>query len=866
MTMLRRLAATACAAALLGPAAALAQPALAQPALAQPAPADLPTPPEATAHPALWPAAHSDVPRDPAIERRIDALLARMTVEEKVGQTIQPELQNITPAEVARYHIGSIENGGGSHPGGDAHASAATWLATVESYYDAALQGGREGVRIPLLWASDAVHGHNNVFGATLFPHNVGLGAMRDPALVRRIGAATAEEVRVTGMDWSFAPTLAVARDDRWGRAFESYSENPALVAQYARAMVEGLQGTGADLLGPDQVISTAKHFLGDGGTDGGRDQGDARVSEAELRDIHGAGYVAAVDAGVQAVMASFSSWNGFKMHANKSLLTGVLKDRFGFDGLVIGDWNAHGQVPGCTKADCPAAFNAGVDVFNAPQDWRALYANMVGEVRSGAIPMARLDDAVRRVLRVKLRAHVFDEPRPSARPHAGVAAELGSPAHRAVARQAVAESLVLLKNNGHVLPLKGAGRLLVVGAAADSVARQSGGWTLSWQGADNTPADFPGATSIWAGLRDAVTAAGGQAQLSPDGAYTTRPDAAVVVFGETPYAEFQGDQADVALHPPATAELAAMRRLKAAGVPVVAVLLSGRPLYLNPEINAADAFVAAWLPGSEGEGVADVLVGDARGRPRRDFRGRLSFSWPRTPEQTPLNLGQPGYDPQFAYGYGLTYADRRDLPRLAEAKLASAAGARGVLMADGRGVNGFALSLGDAQSPVIAATGARTATYGAEALVVTAVDRRRQEDARQARWSGAEPAWLELRDAAGADLSREANGEMSLELDVRVDRAPAAPVAASMLTAAGAGALPLGPALAALPAGAWSALRVPLACFTRTGADLAHVQALRIQTAGALALALSDVRLVQGRPEDRCPGAAPASPPGTKD
>ena len=550
--------------------------------------------PQAIAHPAKWPTAHSAVIEDPAIERQINALLSQMTLEQKVGQTLQPEIRYITPDEVRRYHIGTIENGGGSPPAGDKHAPLGAWVKLVQTFSEAAYDKAGPGPHIPLLWATDAVHGHNNVFGATLFPHNIGLGAMRDPALVRRIGAATAEEVRATGMDWAFAPTIAVAQDDRWGRTYESYSESSSVVAQYAGEMVRGLQGEGTRFLDSDHVISTAKHFLGDGGTDGGRDQGNARVSEAELRDIHGAGYVAAVDAGVQAVMASYSSWNGAKMHGNGSLLTGVLKGRFGFDGLVIGDWNGHGQVPGCTKADCPTAFNAGVDVFNVPEDWRAMYANMIAEVKSGAIPMARLDDAVRRVLRVKLRAHVFDEPRPSARPHAGVAAELGSPAHRAIARQAVAESLVLLKNNGHFLPLKGAGRLLVVGAAADSVARQSGGWTLSWQGADNTPADFPGATSIWAGLRDAVTAAGGQAQLSPDGAYTTRPDAAVVVFGETPYAEFQGDQADVALHPPATAELAAMRRLKAAGVPVVAVLLSGRPLYLNPEINAADAFVAA--------------------------------------------------------------------------------------------------------------------------------------------------------------------------------------------------------------------------------------------------------------------------------
>lgn len=812
--------------------------------------------PEATAHPALWPRAPGRAAQDPALERRIDALLARMTLEQKVGQTLQPEIRYITPDEVRRYHIGTIENGGGSQPAGDKHASLDAWVKLVQAFSDAAYDKDGPGPHIPLLWATDAVHGHNNVFGATLFPHNIGLGAARDVELVRRIGAATAQEVRATGMDWAFAPTIAVAQDPRWGRTYESYSQDPKLVSRYAAAMVHGLQGEGATLLDSDHVISTAKHFLGDGGTADGHDQGDTRVDEATLRDVHGAGYVAAVGAGVQAVMASYSSWNGVKMHGNGSLLTGVLKDRMGFDGLVVGDWNGHGQVPGCTKADCPAALNAGVDVYNVPEDWRAMYANLLAQVRSGVVPAARLDDAVRRVLRVKLRARAFEEPRPSERPHAGDAARLGSPEHRALARLAAAESLVLLKNDGHVLPLKGSAKLLVVGEAADSVARQTGGWTLSWQGNDNVPADFPGATSIRAGLEQAMAAAGGRATYSPDGSFTDKPDAAVVVFGETPYAEFQGDQGDLILHPGADAALAAMHRLHAAGVPVVAVFLSGRPLYQNPEINAADAYVAAFLPGSEGAGVADVLVGDARGAPRRDFRGRLSFDWPRRPDQTPLDKGRPGYEPQFAFGYGLSYADRGALPKLQEVVLRTAAGERGAFLADGRGVNGWSLSLGDAASPVTPATGSRAALAGG-ALTLEAVDHRRQEDARRLRWSGAAPAWAELRRDPTLDLLREANGDITLELDLRVDAAPAGPVALSLASADGRrGAVPVGPALAAAKAGAWTRLRVPLNCFGKAGADLGHVQALRIETARALDLTLSNVRLSQIAPGDACPGA----------
>jgi beta-glucosidase len=815
-------------------------------------------------HPEVWPTAKSPLPPDPAIEARIDALLAKMTIEEKVGQTLQPEFKSITPDDVRRYHIGSIENGGGSTPGGAKHASVQDWLKLIEGYYDASVDPSNTGVRIPLMWASDAVHGHNNVFGATLFPHNIGLGAMRDPQLMRKIGAATAEEVRATGIDWSFAPTLAVVRDDRWGRTYESYSEDPKLVAEYAREMVLGLQGEGKTFLDQDHVISTAKHFLGDGGTDGGRDQGDNLSSEADLARIHAVGYPAAIDAGVQAVMASFSSWQGVKMHANKGLLTDVLKDRMGFDGLVIGDWNAHGQVPGCTTSDCPAAFNAGVDVYNVPQDFKALYANMVAEVKSGAIPMARLNDAVRRVLRVKLRAHVFDEPRPMDRPHAGDVSLMGSQAHRDVARQAVAESLVLLKNDRQILPIRPGKRVLIVGDAANSIARQTGGWTLSWQGADNTNADFPGATSIEEGLSRAIVRAGGHIDYCPNRSdpfcrSKLKPDVAVVVFGETPYAEFQGDQADVALHAGADESLELIRKLKAAHVPVVAVLLSGRPLYMNPWINSSDAFVAGWLPGSEGEGVADVLVSRRDGKPNKDFRGKLSFSWPKRPDQTPLKVGDVGYDPQFAYGYGLSYASPKRVGRLPEVADASAAGPRGVFLADGRGVNGFSLSIGDAQAPKIAAVGARTATYGSEALTLVDVDHHRQEDARRARWTGAEPAWLELSTAKPVDLSREANGAMSLQIEVRVDQPPRGEVELYVAGDGTKGALRIGRALAELDSARWTTLRIPLSCFATAGADLTKVQTLGLKTGTALTLSLGEARLAEHAAGDRCPSELPS-------
>jgi len=799
-------------------------------------------------HPDIWPTAHSPLPPDPKMEARIDTMLKQMSVEEKVGQTLQPEMKFLTPADVATYHIGSVENGGGSVPGGNKHASVSDWLKLIDGFWKASVDPANKGVRIPLMWASDAVHGHNNVFGATIFPHNIGLGAARDPNLIQRIGAATAEEVRATGMDWSFAPVVAVARDDRWGRSYESYSEDPKLVASYAGAMVRGLQGEGKTFLDKDHVVASAKHFLGDGGTDGGRDQGDNRSTEEQLRDIHGAGYPPAIDAGVQVVMVSFSSWQSEKMHANKGLVTDVLKGRMGFDGIAMGDWNAHGQVPGCTNGDCPISTNAGIDVYDVPQDWKALFENSVREVKAGIIPMSRLDDQVRRVLRVKMRAGVFDEGLPSSRPHAGDLTLLGSPAHRAIAREAVRKSLVLLKNDTGLLPLNPTKRILVTGSGADNLAKQTGGWTLSWQGNDNKNEDLPGATSIWGGIQAAVKAAGGHAMLSPDGNYTDKPDVAIVVFGENPYAEFQGDQADVALHADNLESLALLRKYKAAGIPTVAVMLSGRPLYVNPQINAADAFVAAWLPGSEGEGVADVLIGQSNGKPRFDFAGKLSFSWPKRPDQTPLNLGDTDYDPQFAYGYGLHYGDATRVGTLAEVQGLSPAAERGMILKEGAGVNGFALSIGNAQAPVIAAVGARVATYGKEALTLRQIDRTRQQDAWSARWSGAEPAWIELRNAQPLDLSREANGAMVLAIELRVAAPPSGPVLLGV-----GGDKPSMLNVAPLLAGgdSWRTLRVPLRCF---GPDLSHVTTVRLESAAAAALDFAQVSIQETRADDRCP------------
>jgi beta-glucosidase len=411
-----------------------------------------PSPGKGIATPKLWPIVKDPVAKDPAIEARIKDLLSRMSLEQKVGQVVQADLGSVTPEDVYKYHLGSVLNGGNSAPGGKQWAPAPEWLADADRFYDASVRPHGNLPIIPITWGSDAVHGHNNVTGATLFPHNIGLGAMRNPELMRKIGAATAVEMRVTGLDWTFAPTLAVVRDDRWGRTYESYSENPAVVASYARPLVEGLQGRvgSKDWLKGSHIVATAKHFVGDGGTNGGKDQGDNISSEAELRDIQAAGYKPAIEGGIQSIMASYNSWHGEKMHGNKSLLTDVLRGRMNFGGFVVGDWNGHGQVAGCKPTDCAASFNAGLDMFMAPDSWKELYVNTLAQAKDGRISMARLDEAVARILRVKLRAGLFEAGRPSSRPLAGQFEKIGSPEHRAIARQAVRESLVLLKNEGH--------------------------------------------------------------------------------------------------------------------------------------------------------------------------------------------------------------------------------------------------------------------------------------------------------------------------------------------------------------------------------------------------------------------------------
>jgi beta-glucosidase len=654
---------------------------------------------------------------------------------------------------------------------------------------------------------------------------------------VRRIGEITAQEMVVTGFDWDFSPTLAVVRDDRWGRTYEGFSEDPSITRLYAGKIVEGLQGVPGtkSFLGAGHVIATAKHFVGDGGTSGGKDQGDNLSSPTQLRDIAGAGYPPAIEAGVQAVMASFSLVRGEKVHGDKELLTGALKQDMHFDGLVVGDWNAHGQVPGCTNTDCPASINAGLDMYMAPDSWKGLYASTLAEAKSGRIAMARLDDAVRRILRVKFRAHMFDKGAPSARPYAGQFALLGSPEHRAVAREAVRKSLVLLKNSRQLLPLSPKANVLVAGDGADNIAKQSGGWTITWQGTGLTNADFPHAQSIWSGINQAVTAAGGKATLYVSGAYSAKPDVAIVVFGEEPYAEFVGDRPHSLEFSPADKnDLELLRKLRAAGIPTVSVFLSGRPMWVNPELNASDAFVAAFLPGGEGGGVADVLFRKPDGSINYDFHGKLSYSWPKHADQTPLNVGDKGYDPLFAFGYGLRYGQKGELPQLSEERPKGSGLPEGVLFGRGTVPQGWSFGF-----------------EPASAGQMKGVDRRAQEDSRQFTWPGTGPATVALRTNAPLDLSRETTGQLSMVIDYRVDSPPTAPVTLSAASAA----VPIGGTLRSGPVGEWRTLTVPLGCFAKGGADMSKLsEPVSITTSGQLTLTISDVRVLSATvPQDQC-------------
>jgi beta-glucosidase len=596
-------------------------------------------------------------------QARAERLLVAMTLEEKVGQMTQAERGAVSddPTLVATWRLGSLLSGGGSTP---ADNTPEGWADMVDGFQAQALQ---TRLGIPLIYGVDSVHGHGNLVGATVFPHNIGLGATRDPGLVERVEHVTAEETRATGPQWVFAPCVCVARDLRWGRTYESFGEDPGLVIKMETA-IGGFQGPRArELDEPDRVLATAKHYAGDGDTEYGTgsgdypiDQGITVTSRPDFARIDLSPYVAAVHGhDVGSVMPSFSSvdWtedgvgNPLKMHAHRELITGVLKHKIGFDGFVISDWEGIHQLPGDYAAQVTTGANAGIDMFMEPYSYQQFETTLLAEVAAGRVSEARIDDAVRRILVKKFELGLFEHPFTDRR-HLD---EVGSPAHRALARRAVSESQVLLKNRGKVLPLSGHERIYVAGSNADDIGNQAGGWTVAWQGLSGDT--IPGNT-ILDGIRQVAPDA--EVTFSEDAsAPTAGADVGIVVVGETPYAEGFGDvggplwQDNGVPREPKTmrlndADRAAVDRVCGSIDRCVVVVVSGRPLILTDQLGQMDALVAAWLPGSQGEGVADVLFG------RRPFTGRLSMTWPRTLEQEPINVGDRHYDPLFPYGYGL--------------------------------------------------------------------------------------------------------------------------------------------------------------------------------------------------------------------
>jgi len=578
-------------------------------------------------------------------DAQVKELLSRMTLEEKIGQMTQADHAFVKDlADVENYFLGSVLSGGNSDP------QEGNSLQAWTDLYDRFQQRARKTrLGIPILYGIDAVHGHNNVLGAVIFPHNIGLGSAGNPALAEKIARLTAEEVRATGIQWTFAPCVAVPRDIRWGRTYEGFSEDPDVVKAFASAQVRGFQGS--DLRNPLSVLACAKHYAGDGGTAWGStrrgfglDQGDTRVDEQTLRRIHLPGYIAAIRAGVGSIMPSYSSWNGVKCSASKRLLTEILKQELGFEGFLVSDYNAIDQLSPNYKTAIEMSINAGMDMAMTPRRYREFFDSLKALVQEGKVPVARIDDAVTRILRVKFAMGLMDKAR-SPLADRSLHKTFGSAEHRQVAREAVRRSLVLLKNERKTLPIsKRIARIHVGGKSADDLGNQCGGWTIAWNG--RSGAVTTGGTTILSAIRNAVSR-NTRVTFSTDGTDAAGAAIGVVVIGEKPYAEGWGDRADLSL---AKEDVEAVANMKQAGIPVVVILVSGRPMIVNKVLEQADAFLAAWLPGTEGQGVADVLFGDY------SPTGKLPFSWPRSMAQIPSHPGDRNYDPLFKYGYGLKY------------------------------------------------------------------------------------------------------------------------------------------------------------------------------------------------------------------
>ena len=776
------------------------------------------------------------------IDRRVEALLSTLTLEQKVAQMIQGEIKHVTPEDVRMYGLGSVLNGGGSFPAQNKHASVQDWVDLADAYYLASIDTSAGSAGIPIIWGTDAVHGHNNVIGATIFPHNIALGAIGDAELTAAIAGATAREVSATGINWIFAPTLAVALDPRWGRTYESYGSNPALVKDFAGGVVEAMQAEG--------IVATAKHFIGDGGTHRGVDQGDTRLSKDDLMTIHGQGYLSAIEAGVMTVMASFNSWNGDKIHGNSELLTGLLRDELGFDGFVVSDWNGIGQVAGCEPDNCVQAINAGIDMVMVPKDWRTLLDNMIEQVRAGEITEARIDEAVSRILKVKLQSGLMERGLPSKRA-AGYADAIGAETHRELAREAVRRSLVLMKDPTGLLPLDPTGTYRIAGAGADDIGLQSGGWTISWQGTGNVNADFPNGTSILDGFIARAAAAGGDVALYDSDEALAELDAVVMVMAEPPYAEGQGDIENLAWQQGRSRDLQKISELREQGIPVVTLFLTGRPLWVNAELNASDAFVIGWLPGSEGAAVAEVMMAGSDDATQYDFEGKLPMPWPNhdlNPEDHDLSVTQHA----FPVGYGMSAGAKLEWVALAEDPIGQPK-ALETWVFDKGVKDPWRLYVGDDFDWSVE-VGPRGGKSARGELSLTVVDRKVQEDARRIEFSGSgehlSQVYFQFEDPVNMRALEMADGALSF--DMRLLQRPTEPVKLRMDCGYPcSGEMDITHVLQAADPDAWQRMSFPMKCFAQLGVDSSKVNTpFLLATTGALSLEISEVVLAE-RPDD---------------
>tara|TARA_B100000029_G_C17573004_1_gene957283 strand:- start:115 stop:2550 length:2436 start_codon:yes stop_codon:yes gene_type:complete len=772
-------------------------------------------------------------------EERVVHLIESMSVEEKVAQMFMVEIGSITPEEVEKFKIGAILNGGGSFPYKKKDHIVEDWVKLADEYFLASIKN-RDKARIPIIWGTDAVHGHNNLKGATLFPHNIGLGATRNPELIKEIGKITAKQVLLTGLDLTFAPALSVPRDDRWGRTYEGFSEDPEWVSIMGNAMMEGIQGEDQNLLGEDHILATVKHFIGDGGTSRGVDKGNAIMDEETLLRIHGSAYIEAIKNDAQVVMASFNSWNGVKLHGQKYLLTDVLKEDMGFDGFVVGDYNGHMEVQGCSVSSCPQSINAGVDMFMVTEAWQDLYFNTISQVQTGEISMDRIDDAVRRILRVKARAGILDAEKPSKRKHALQSDILGADEHRSISRQAVRESLVLLKNNQSVLPIDRSSNVLVLGQAAKEIKYQTGGWSMTWQGNENENSDFPGSTTILAAIENEFEDSQGSVTFSENLEYgDLKPDVAILVIAEDPYAEYQGTLQDL-VYNSSENHLDWLVALKEDEIPVVTIFLSGRPLWMNREINLSDAFVAAWLPGTEGGGVSDMIIEN-----EYDFVGSLTFSWPKRSDQATLNYDDEIYDPLFPVGYGLTYKDDITIDQLEESiNLAEESDFNAPIL-NGWPRNAFQVILGNTdetlemKSKFVATTD--------ESVSAEMINRFVQEDAYRIMFSGNDDSFWKVSSTKPMNWSEEASQSGVLTMNIRILQADMIdPLIVSTLCGEGCGSS--FEIEGSMNKNQWMNIGVDITCMGQNGLQLNNInEPVQIKSNGKWEFEVGEIKLIGG-------------------